>query len=370
MEVEYYGFSDRPFQLTPDPRFYFDSATHRKAMTYLGYGLAQAEGFIVITGDVGTGKTTLVARLMETIDPTRLTVVNIMSTQIDGADLLRVTASSLGLDPEGISKGQLLTRIEKFLHDQARAGKRTLLIVDEGQNLPVETLEELRMLSNFQQGGQALVQILLLGQPEFRDALAGPGLEQLRQRVIASHHLTPMTAAETGPYIFHRLTCVGWKGRPLFSDAALAALHARSGGVPRRLNVLTSRVLLQGAVDGLDLIDAPTVEQVASELAMEVIQPAAPIVVLPTAAAARAEALIEYEVAAPTPAPLPKASDPVATSDVEPVTAAEYDAQIAALQARLDEQEAILRRTLSLLVDWIEGDQPKPQNLFGKQDAA
>jgi putative secretion ATPase (PEP-CTERM system associated) len=270
-----YGLNDRPFQLTPDPRFYFESATHRKAMTYLGYGLAQGEGFIVVTGEVGTGKTMLVGRLMATIDKARLTAINLVSTQLEGEDILRIVALALGVATDASAKGQLLARIERFLHEQARGGKRTLLIVDEAQNLPMSALEELRMLSNFQFGGQALLQIFLLGQPEFRDALAQPRFEQLRQRVIATHHLTAMNPDEVAPYIMHRLACAGWKGTPRFTQSAYDAFHRFSGGIPRRLNMLAGRVMLQGAIERLTDIDAEVVEDVAADLASESIMPMA-----------------------------------------------------------------------------------------------
>ena len=274
MDHDPYGLSDRPFQLTPDPRFYFESSTHRKAMTYLGYGLAQGEGFIVVTGEVGTGKTMLVGRLMATIDRSRLTAINLVSTQLEGEDILRIVALALGVATDVAAKGQLLARIERFLHEQARSGKRTLLIVDEAQNLPISALEELRMLSNFQFGGQALLQIFLLGQPEFRDALAQPRFEQLRQRVIATHHLTAMNPDEAAPYIMHRLACAGWKGTPRFTQTAYDAFHRLSDGIPRRLNMLAGRVMLQGAIERLTDIDGEVVEDVAADLASESIMPA------------------------------------------------------------------------------------------------
>jgi general secretion pathway protein A len=269
-----YGLTDRPFQLTPDPRFYYESSTHRKAMTYLRYGLAQGEGFIVVTGEVGTGKTMLVGRLMSTIDRDRLTAINLVSTQLEGEDILRIVALAFGVTTDVAAKGQLLARIERFLHEQARGGKRTLLIVDEAQNLPMSALEELRMLSNFQYGGQALLQIFLLGQPEFRDALAQPRFEQLRQRVIATHHLTAMNPDEAAPYIMHRLACAGWTGTPRFTQSAYEAFHRLSDGIPRRLNMLGGRVMLQGAIERLTEIDGDVVEDVAADLASESIMPA------------------------------------------------------------------------------------------------
>ncbi|MEJ7934810.1 XrtA/PEP-CTERM system-associated ATPase [Sphingobium sp. AN558] len=269
MYDQFYGLQGRPFQLTPDPHFYFESATHRKALSYLGYGLAQGEGFIVITGDVGAGKTTLVGHLMETIDPARLTAVKIVSTQVEGDDMLRLAAQHFGLAVDGMPKAQILHRIEGYLHAQARAGRRTLLIVDEGQNLPVSAIEELRMLSNFQLGGQSLLQIFLLGQPEFRDLLKSPQLEQLRQRVIATHHLDPMMAHEIEPYILHRLSLVGWAGNPGFTPQAFAAIYAATAGVPRRVNALASRVLLMGAIDQLSEIDDEVVAAVVADMGID-----------------------------------------------------------------------------------------------------
>ena len=270
MYEQYYGLQGRPFQLTPDPHYYFESATHRKALSYLGYGLAQGEGFIVITGDIGAGKTTLVGHLMQTIDPARLTAVKIVSTQVEGDDMLRLAAQSFGLATDGQNKAATLRQIEAFLYAQARAGRRTLLIVDEAQNLPVSAIEELRMLSNFQLGGQSLLQIFLLGQPEFRDLIKSPELEQLRQRVIATHHLEPMLEREIEPYILHRLTVAGWTGTPIFTAGAFAALYAATAGVPRRLNALTSRVLLLGAIEQIAVLDEDVVAAVVADMGLDV----------------------------------------------------------------------------------------------------
>jgi len=267
MYDEHYGLTGRPFQLTPDPKFWFETATHRKAMAYLGYGLAQGEGFIVITGDIGAGKTTLVGHLMDTIDHQRLNAIKLVSTAIEADDLLRIVATDLQVDPAGLSKAELLTAIERGLHAVARTGKRTLLIVDEAQALSVNALEELRMLSNFQAGGHALLQIVLLGQPEFRDRLHGSDrLEQLRQRVIAIHHLDPMEEHEVSEYLTHRLTVVGWTGNPDFTDDAFAAFFIGSAGVPRRLNQLAGRVMLHAAIDELSVIDGDTVRTIQRDL--------------------------------------------------------------------------------------------------------
>ncbi len=355
MYDEHYGLTGRPFQLTPDARFWFETATHRKAMAYLGYGLAQGEGFIVITGDIGAGKTTLVGHLMDTIDHQRLNAIKIVSTAIEADDLLRIVATDLGVDPAGLEKAQLLTAIERGLHGVARTGKRTLLIVDEAQALPVSALEELRMLSNFQAGGHALLQILLLGQPEFRDRLHGSDrLEQLRQRIIAIHHLDPMEEHEVADYIAHRLTVVGWTGNPDFQDDSFAALYRGSGGVPRRLNLLAGRVMLHAAVEDLTLIDSTVVDAVIGDLDAD----------LPTLALNTTEPM-------PIAAPEATASRwrPIEAVDGHAAPAAEVAptvdtalvARVAELEARVEQQDAALRRVLTLLVDWVESDTAKPE---------
>jgi putative secretion ATPase (PEP-CTERM system associated) len=331
MYTDHYGLSERPFQLTPDARFYFESRTHKKALAYLGYGLAQGEGFIVITGEIGAGKSTLVAHLMATIDRARLDAVNIVSTQVEGTDMLRLAAQGMGIDTEGVEKANLLERVEQHLEESARSGKRTLLIVDEAQNLPDSALEELRMLSNYQIGGRALLQIFLLGQPEFRDKIGeGEALEQLRQRVIATHHLEAMGENEIGPYLLYRLEKAGWQGRPSFDEETFAEIHHHTGGVPRQVNQLAGRLLLFGSVEGLDRIGAEAVRTVAADMRMDA-RRAGQERVLPLRSVGTAQ---------------PASADPALAE------------RVAALEARLEEQDAALRRILTLLVDWVEGAEP------------
>ncbi len=339
MYSEHYGLSGQPFQLTPDARFWFESRTHRRAMAYLGFGLAQSEGFVVVTGEIGAGKSTLAAHLLATIDRSRLNAISIVSTQVEGDDVLRLTAQGLGIATRGVEKAGLLEAVERRLDEETRAGKRTLLIVDEAQNLPISALEELRMLSNYQLRGRPLMQILLLGQPEFRDKLASPGLEQLRQRVIASHHLEAMAADEVEHYVAHRLALVGWSGRPAFAPDAFAALHKASGGIPRKVNQLANRVMLQAAVDDAHKIDAALVEAVARELDADAVAPAAP-------AQERVLPLRSVRSADPA-APVRVVADP------------ELAERITKLEAQAAEQEATLRRVLTLLVEWVEKEQPE-----------
>ncbi|OBX20354.1 general secretion pathway protein [Erythrobacter sp. QSSC1-22B] len=267
MYEQYYGFSERPFQLTPDPAFFFESITHKKALSYLGYGLNQGEGFIVITGEVGSGKSTLVAHLKEKLDADRMSVGEVVTSALDGEEMIHVAARSFGLDVEGRDKAAALAAIEHFLHEEARNGKRCLLIVDESQNLSIGALEELRMLSNFQLGAHPLLQTLLLGQPEFKRLLAGsPELEQLRQRVIAAHHLEPMQPGEIEPYVRHRLGHVGWDGNPELDHGIFTKLHRATGGIPRKINQVMTRLLLLGAVEEQAVIEPDMLDSVIEEM--------------------------------------------------------------------------------------------------------
>jgi type II secretory pathway predicted ATPase ExeA len=235
MYTQYYGLTDRPFQLTPDARFWFDSRTHRKAMAYLGYGLAQGEGFIVITGEVGAGKSTLVAHLMATIDRERLNAVSLVSTQVEGDDMLRLAAQGLGIATEGVEKAQLST-VRAAPRRRSAAGQAHLLIVDEAQNLPTSALEELRMLSNFTREAVRSSDFPARPARVPRPPGVDEGLEQLRQRIIASHHLDAMERNEIEAYLVHRMAVAGWNGRPAFDPAAFPAMHRpqRRHSAPRQ----------------------------------------------------------------------------------------------------------------------------------------
>lgn len=411
MYEDQFGLTGRPFQLTPDPAFWFETGTHRRAMAYLGYGLAQGEGFIVITGDIGAGKTTLVGHLLQTVDRQSLNPIKIVSTAIEASDLLRIVATQLGVEPAGLHKAELLIAIERALHGVARTGRRTLLVVDEAQALPVDALEELRMLSNFQSGGHALLQIVLLGQPEFRERLQGSDrLEQLRQRVIAIHHLDPMLEEEVAPYIAHRLAVVGWNGRPDFAESSFPALHRATDGVPRRLNQLANRVMLHAAVEGVEVIDAAVVDMVLADFNadLSMVRGGGSATVPAESATPPVAAAVPVEELQPTPPPLPAwmqpdmldhaaqqaveevadVADPVMPADpvAEPGATAEevvvppassaapdpaMDERLAALEARIEAQaaqieaqDAALRRVLTLLVDWVEAEQPAPRPAF------
>jgi putative secretion ATPase (PEP-CTERM system associated) len=245
MYEAFYHLQAKPFQLSPDPRFFYSSRGHRRAMAYLEYGAHQGEGFIVITGEIGAGKTMLANALAQKLVSRNLVLAQIVSTRLDADDMVRMVAAALNL-PQDNSKAVLLDRMQRFLLTSSRQGKSVLLIVDEAQNLPAASVEELRMLSNFVTGAKPLLQTFLLGQPEFRKTLQSPEMEQLRQRVIASCHLGPMDRTETEEYILHRLQTVGWRGDPSFDSDAFAAIHQYTGGIPRKINILCDRLMLTG----------------------------------------------------------------------------------------------------------------------------
>ncbi len=265
MFAEYYGFNAMPFQLTPDSRFFYSSSVHARAIAHLIYGLSQQEGFIIVTGEVGAGKTTLVERLWSQLDRSTYTIARIVTSQVSGDDLLRLTAAAFGAG-EGSDKATLLRGIEAILREHRAAGRRALLVVDEVQSLSIAGLEELRMLSNITDDGHALLQTILLGQPQFRRILASPELEQLRQRVLASFHLGPLNEDETHAYIEFRLRAAGWAGNPSFEPEVFPLVFRHTGGIPRRINRLCSRLLLYGALEERAEISAAMVETTAREL--------------------------------------------------------------------------------------------------------
>ncbi|MDR1853411.1 MAG: XrtA-associated ATPase [Azoarcus sp.] len=269
MYETFFGLSGKPFQLNPDPAFLFGSRGHRRAMAYLEYGLHQGEGFIVITGEVGAGKTTLVRSLLERLNQDRVVAANLVNTQLEGDDILRVVAGAFGIPAKGRDKSDLLLAIETFLVEVTAAGKRALLFVDEAQNLSPVALEELRMLSNIQLEDHSLLQSFLVGQPEFRAVMRSPQMQQLRQRVIASYHLGPLDSEETQAYILHRLRHVGWKDDPIFFPSVFDLIHAHSGGIPRRINALCDRVLLAACIAQNHEIHDEDVQDVVDELQEE-----------------------------------------------------------------------------------------------------
>lgn len=269
MYTEFYGLKDEPFLLTPDPRFYFESRVHAQAMAHLMYGVSRGEGFIVVTGDIGAGKTTILHRLCATIDTERVVAAHIVTTLLSGTELLRMVCAAFRLRNIPRDKDEVLLRLREYFESLHISGRRALLIVDEAQNLSAGAIEELRMLSNFQVGSSSLCQTFLIGQPQFRDTLAHPDLEQFRQRVIANYHLGPLGYEECGQYLTHRLKQVGWENDPSFEADAIQQLAIETKGVPRQINTFCNRLLLLGFLDNIHVFSAEDVLRVAADLREE-----------------------------------------------------------------------------------------------------
>ncbi|WP_367847261.1 XrtA/PEP-CTERM system-associated ATPase [Rhodoferax sp. WC2427] len=269
MYENFYGLTTKPFQLNPDPSFYFASKQHRRAKAYLEYGVLRNEGFIIVTGEVGAGKTTIVRSLLDSLDADKVVAGNLVTTQLDAEDTLRMVGAAFGVRTNDSSKADILLALEAFFVSQTSLGKRCLLIIDEAQNLTPRAVEELRMLSNFQFGSQSLLQSFLIGQPEFRDILQNPSMQQLRQRVIAACHIGPMDIEETQGYIEHRLKCAGWTNKPNFNAEAFESIFDASGGIPRRINSICDRLLLLGFLENKDGFDENDVKTVSREILEE-----------------------------------------------------------------------------------------------------
>ena len=269
MYEAFYGLSSKPFQLSPDPSFYFGSKQHRRAKAYLDYGVLRNDGFIVITGEIGAGKTTLLRGLLDSLNRSNVVIGNLVTTQLDAEDTLRMVGAAFGVRVKDQPKSELLMTLEAFFVNQTSQGKRCLLVVDEAQNLTARAVEELRMLSNFQFGNQSLLQTFLVGQPEFRNILQRPEMEQFRQRVAATCHIGPLDEDETQRYIEHRLKCAGSSGKPSFEADAFPAIHRASQGIPRRINSLCDRLLLLGFMADKAHLSLSDVEEVLQDIARE-----------------------------------------------------------------------------------------------------
>jgi len=325
MYAEFFNLTGLPFQLTPDSRFFYESSVHAKAMAHLTYGLNQAEGFIVITGDVGAGKTTLVDYLCSSLDPQRYVIARMLTTQTSADDTLRLAAAGFGIRTDGLTKAEIIQRFEETLVANFNSGRRSLLLVDEAQNLTVAAIEELRMLSNFVVNHETPLQSFLLGQPQFRETLASPDLEQLRQRVLASYHLGPMGEAETRAYIEHRLRLVGWKDDPHFTDDAFRQIYAETGGIPRKINSLCSRLMLFGFLEEAHEVSLDAVTQVADELRTEL--------------GGTAEAKNAAQAAKATDADL-----------------RQFDARLARMEERLEKSDLAIKRALAVIASRLDKD--------------
>lgn len=266
MYETFYKLRGKPFRLTPDPAMLFPSKGHKRAMSYLLYGFEQGEGFVMITGAVGAGKTLLIQKLLEELAQRNIAVASIASANLDGEDILPAVASQLGLPYEGRSKEALLQDLKQHLIGLCARHTHALLVVDEAQTLTPTALEMLRILSNFESKGRALLQIFLVGQTELRRIIVNNRMEQLRQRIMASYRLEPMEPDESRAYILHRLRTVGWNNDPKLSPEVFAGVHHASRGIPRKINVIMDRLLLYGYLEELHSLDQAALATVLDEI--------------------------------------------------------------------------------------------------------
>ncbi len=265
MYLEYYNFKRKPFDLVPNPEFIYFSKTHKRAITYLNYGITERAGFILLTGEVGSGKTTIIRDLIER-HADNILLGKVFNTNVNAEQLIAMINDDFEIPLRGKDKISLLKDLNHFLVEQYAKGSRPVLIIDEAQNLTSETLEEVRMLSNLETSDSKLLQIILVGQPELRDLLAKPELRQLRQRISIQCHLLPLTRQEMEEYLFHRLEVAGNRDALLFSKRALDAIYSYSGGIPRLINILGEFLLLSAYAEDVRYIEEELIIDIAGDL--------------------------------------------------------------------------------------------------------
>ena len=263
MYEDYFGFKEKPFNIAPDPDFLYLSRKHQYAISSLDFGLVDDAGLILFTGDIGTGKTTLIHHILRKIEAD-FTVAVVFNTNVDAVQLLGIILQEYGVNTDSNSKAVSIKALTRFLIDQRSRKKRPLLIIDEAQNLSLAALEEIRLLSNLQDGTTMLLQIMLVGQPELKDKLKSPAMASLSQRIAVNYHLKPFEREETAQYIAHRLKTAGGRS-DLFTDAAIDRVHRMTRGIPRSINILCHAALVYGFADDLSTIDVPTLEEIMSD---------------------------------------------------------------------------------------------------------
>lgn len=266
MYQEYYNFTGKPFQLIPDVNCLFTSRGHLQALSYFNYGLEQGEGFVTVTGEIGAGKTTLIQALLANLEGKNVVVKTMVAANLDSTGVLEMIASVFDLPHEGSSKVVLLKTIEAHFLEYREQGQNILLVVDEAQTLNADALEELRILSNLEKNGRAIMQVFLVGQAELRTTILSKEFEHLRQRIIASYHLDALTEAETKEYIEFRLNSVGWKNNPSLSKEVFNELYRWSLGIPRRINVLCDRLFVYGYLEEKAKLTKRDIMAVVSDL--------------------------------------------------------------------------------------------------------
>lgn len=331
MYDEFFNLSKKPFQLNADPEFFFESSIHKRAMAYMRYGLFQGEGFVVMIGQPGLGKTMLVKELVRSMSDEDIIIGVMMSSQIGAEDTLRIILAIFGLPFDGDDKATLLSNLEKYIKDNADRGKRILLIVDEAQNLPKQSLEELRMISNFERNGKVVFQIMLIGQSQLRQTIFAPDMQQLKQRIVSAFQLEPLSAEETKQYILFRLEKAGWNHKPEFEDSVFPIIHNNTEGYPRRINTLCDRIMLFCCLDELDTVTTESVETVISELEKEM-------------------NINDDKVVVDQPAVSPVLTDYQVDGSVE-ARIQNLERQVHILQQTVEKEKALLRKAVLIQLD-------------------
>ena len=297
MYETFYHLTSEPFRLSPDHHFCFSHRSYAKAKAYMQYAFNRAEGFVMVTGRPGTGKSTLISDLVESLPRSQVSVGTLVTTQLEAEDLLQLVAHAFGLNLPLTNKASVLQYFNTMLRREREKGRRSLLIIDEAQNLSGPALEELRLLTNLQQNNQPLLQIFLVGQEELRDLVHTPQMEQVYQRIVAASHIEALSQDETREYVYHRLAQAGWQGDPQLSEALFPIIHRFSEGIPRRINLICGRLLLHGAVERQHRIGVADARLVVSELHAERL----------TALSPQADVIFDAQDSFPGPLPPEKA---------------------------------------------------------------
>lgn len=327
----FYNLTQKPFQLSADPDFFFQSSVHKRALAYMHYGLTQGEGFVLVTGTPGTGKTMLVKSLIKNLNKDKLLIGVMMTSRVGPEDTLRIVASTFGFQYLHNDKASLLSSFERFIVEEARQGRRLLLIVDEAQNLPKQSLEELRMLTNLDANGSPVFQVFLVGQSELKRTIYAADMEQLKQRIVSTFQLDPLDLDETRDYILFRLQTAGWQGKPEFTPGVFEIIHEFTAGIPRRINSLCDRLLLYGYLEELSLLDEQALNKVIAEV--------------------KEEMLLEHRDEFAVEPPLPATAYSEAEAGTLEDRLARLEHVVGNLQNSVNKEKALLRKAILLHLD-------------------
>jgi general secretion pathway protein A len=275
MYKKFFGLKESPFNVNPDPRYLFLTPHTQEALACLTYGIETRKGFILLTGEVGTGKTTLINKLLEWLHKERVFTAFVFNPRLSVSQFFDFMMADFGIPCESRQKGQMLVKLNQWLLDRYQAGERAVLVVDEAQNLSPQMLEEIRLLTNLETSTEKLLQIVLAGQPELEQKLKQPDLRQLRQRITLRARTRPLTLEETHGYILERMRIAGAENPDIFSPEAVAAVHRYARGIPRVTNLLCEHSLVSSFVDQKNPVPAEIVEEVARDFDLDVVDPLA-----------------------------------------------------------------------------------------------